>query len=171
MESAVSSVAREFSHRGVQAGPARNATESAFHREMRAGPVVLTASFVEGPETLVDRAEFRSTLAKTRQLQLNGISDGGDASVGSFFGLILHGVKRVGAKRYWRELGFVRLAIPNRDCTRYLASYDLVTRYADTDVEDSDREAAIAAGVPIERIRRPSALLLERRRAATGPRA
>lgn len=160
-ETSLASVSKQFAHHGITADAKLNPTCSHYHREVASGPIILTASFVPSPNFVVREARFRETLAMSRQLSL---LEGGDPGGDRLYGVLLHGVKRIGLRLYRDALGFFQLAIPNRACNGYDAIYNLAERYADTEIDPKDVAAAMEAGVPIDPVRRPSALLREYRR-------
>jgi hypothetical protein len=158
-------VSQQFAHKGIVAESRPNETYSHHHREVTAGPIVLTSSFVRTPSTLVPEARFRDSLARSRQLSL--LEENG--AVGKrLYAVILHGTKEFGGRRQWDTLGFFRLAIPNRALTAYEAIYDLAARYAETEVHPDDIAASLEHGVPIDEVRRPSTLLKQYRRRESG---
>ncbi|MHB8356190.1 MAG: hypothetical protein ACYDDQ_05830 [Vulcanimicrobiaceae bacterium] len=165
-EQALRAVAREFQHRGVMAHSILNSTRGNYHTEVSCGPAVLTASFVLHQGDLVRMAMFRRTLARSSQLSLLGEPE--EDPQGKFFGIVLHGNKRIGEKRLHEKLGFVEMAIPDRNCNGYLDVVDLANRYANADVDPADVAAAMRNGVAIETVRRPSALLREHRHVVGG---
>jgi hypothetical protein len=159
--------AARFAHRGLSVSPKPNVTGSHFHREVYAGPVVLTESFAESPGALVQQAQFRDTLA--REAQMNWLEPEEERSVipleDRVYGIVLHGVRRVGPKqRRTDDFGFLQLAIPNKECTKYLAVYNLAQRYASHEVEPDDIAAMMERGVPIEPQRPPSSVFRQYRR-------
>jgi hypothetical protein len=159
-ETVLRDVAKEFGHRGISAEAKANATNSNFHSEAVSGSVVLTESYVQKSGELVELADFRQQLAESAQLRLMGADEAGTL----FYAIVLHGYRREGKHKFPYRLGFVELAIPNKECTGYLDVFDLVNRYAAADVDPADRAAAAADAVATERVRKPSALLIERRR-------
>lgn len=165
-ETSLAQVARQFAHRGIREAAVANSTFSNFHREITAGPVVLTASFVHSPNKVVREARFRNSLAEGRELSF--FEEPVIVKGERLYAVLLHGYRQVGKIKYPDALGFLQLAIPNRSCTGYEAAYNLPLRYAKTEVDPEDIAASMNTAVPIEPTRRPSALLREYRRWADG---
>lgn len=106
------------------------------HVEVHSGPVVLTASTVTNPCDMVDRAEFRESLAhETNELRLNLKGEG---EVGPedlpLYAILLHSRFRTARsedRQYSYLPGSAYLAFPNQGCDHYLHTVNLFDRYAD----------------------------------------
>lgn len=155
--------AERFAHRGVSVMPQKNATGSHWHREARGGSVILTQSFAEHPGAIVQRAQFRDTLGRSRQRELFARQEQDTGGV-ALYGIILHGSLSVGREIEREQFGFYQLAIPNRDCTNYLAVYNLAKRYADAEFDPEDLAAMMDRGVPLEEQRPASTVFKPYRR-------
>lgn len=80
----------------------------------------------------------------------------------------MHGARRVGFRqRSYEEFGFLRIAIPNADCTEYLDVINVAKRYANAEVDPEDIAAMMERGVPIEPQRKPSSVFEQYRRRAS----
>jgi hypothetical protein len=158
--------ATRFAHRGMKISAKTNVTGSHYHREVTAGPIVLTESFADSPKALVQPAIFRDTLARSPQISFLDEEEEPEGDL--LYGMVLHGVRRVGRRqRRHDEFGFMYLGIPNKDCTKYLALYNIAKRYADHEVDPNDIATMMERGVPIEPQRRPSSVFEQYRRRGT----
>jgi len=106
------------------------------HVEIHSGPVVLTASTVTNPCDMVDRAEFRESLAyETNELRLN-LEGQGEVLPDRLplYVILLHSRFRTARsedRQYSYLLGSAYLAFPNKGCDYYLHTVNLFDRYAD----------------------------------------
>jgi hypothetical protein len=126
-----------------------NSRGTAYHSRVIAKPLVMTASAVATPTTMVRRAEFRETLARSPQISLFPDDENGGTAL---FGLYLHGPMIDEKARPLPVLGFARLAFPDRYCRSYVGYVDLLSTYA----------PEMKAGyIPSEQIERASITLLE----------
>ncbi len=106
------------------------------HVEVHSGPVVLTASTVTNPCDMVDRAEFRESLAReTNELRLNLEAD---EELGPrdlpLYVILLHSKFRTARsedRQYSYLPGSAYLAFPDEGCGHYLHTINLFDRYAD----------------------------------------
>lgn len=103
-----------------------------WHTEVRAGPVVLTESAVRTPCGLVNRAEFRKTLARDGQMSFfeSDVRLDGD----SLYLLMLHSTSswtsRDHIAAYGHLPGSVYLAYPAHDLTSYVHTINLFDMFA-----------------------------------------
>jgi hypothetical protein len=110
---------------GLAAEAKPNAGHNCFHTYVQAGPVSLTASFVDRPHTIVRRAVFREGYAATTQADLFR-QDEPLPPLTSLYSILLHGADR-------REPGqpsFMVVRFPTADCKSYFEDrMDLLGRY------------------------------------------
>lgn len=106
----------------VTADVMRNEAGNCFHTRVTVGRVVLTASAVEAPNSLVRDAVFRKTLAESSQHHLfrERSLPPPDALL---YAIILHGPTGVGILR---APGFIRVAFPSNELDSYVTSVDVV---------------------------------------------
>lgn len=105
---------------GVEVRAERNKAKNSWHREVRSGPFLLTASFVNTPSEIVRVAEFRKTLAADSQLPLFTEQEETEPA-NHCYGIILHGKTDDSDD----ATPFLRLAFPSRSCDDYLLNLDL----------------------------------------------
>lgn len=99
------------------------------HTEVIAGPVVLTENSVQSPCAMVEKAEFRLTLAESSQLSLWEEPRSEDASL---YALLLHSKYSGPESRKFGHLpGSAYLAFPAKDLESYVHEIDLFERYPD----------------------------------------
>jgi hypothetical protein len=116
---------------GVEAKAVR--AEGSFwnHTEVRAGLVILTESTVQSPCALVEKAEFRETLARNAQLQFWNDADGVEGK--HLYVLLLHSryqtLDRDDMLQNGHLPGSLYLAYPARDLESYVHSINLLDRY------------------------------------------
>jgi hypothetical protein len=112
-------VAERHQADGIRVAYHPNRKRTSFFTQVTCGRIVLTQSFVEKPETIVRRAEFRNTRARSNQLEL--FSDNPpplpDAPLST---LLIHGEARGGRHPYFADIVF-----PAPDCKSYLARIEL----------------------------------------------
>lgn len=166
-ETSFKRTAERFAHRGMRVAAQRNKSGSHNHEEARVGPIVLTQSFADSPETIVQQASFRDTLARARAI--SWLDQDEEQPAGELlYGIVMHGARRVGFKqRRYEELGFLSVAIPNADCTEYLDVINIGKRYANAEVDPEDIAAMMERGVPIEPQRKPNSVFEQYRRRAS----
>lgn len=103
------------------------------HTEVRAGPVVLTANSVQTPCALVEKAEFRLTLARDAQGVL--FPDERLTESSPLYALLLHSKSRwdsVSDRRQFGHLpGSAYLAFPSADLNSYVHEINLFERFPD----------------------------------------
>jgi hypothetical protein len=162
-ESSFAITTEKFSHRGVTVSAHKNSTRSHHHREARGGPVLLTQSFADYPGALAQPAQFRDTLARSRQQSLLS-SEEPVREGAALYGIIQHGYPKIGSSTERDQFGFYELAIPNKDCTEYLHVYNLAERYANAEFDPNDLAAMMDRGVPLERQQPASAIFKPYRR-------
>ena len=126
---------------GLDAQAIVNKSRNAWHTEVRSGAVVLTAAAAPTPNTIIRRAEYRRTLARSNQGYLFGPPFGpkepepGDR----LYGIVLHGPDGV----FRNRPGFVEVVFPDPSLTTYVGRVNLLARYPET---------ASQIEVPVERI-------------------
>jgi hypothetical protein len=102
-----------------------------YHTEVHAGPIVLTENSVPTPCALIEKADFRLTLARDAQGTL--FPDERLAADSPLYVLLLHSKSRwddPGDRRTYRHLpGSAYIAIPSVDLTHYLHEISLFERF------------------------------------------
>ncbi|HVR46918.1 MAG TPA: hypothetical protein VMT95_09850 [Candidatus Binatia bacterium] len=131
----------------------RNQRKTSFHTRITAPNMILTASAVATPKTLVRHAEFRQTLARDPQLSL--LPDADEGSGTAYYSLYIHGPLVTPEGLSLPKLGFAHLVFPDRFLTKYVGRVDLLSTYA------AERAPV---NIPVEEIRRATVTLLERLR-------
>lgn len=131
----------------------RNLRKTSFHTRITAGSMILTASAVATPKTVVRHAEFRQTLARDSQLTL--WSDPDENAGAAYYSLYIHGPLVTPQGLSLPKLGFAHLVFPDRFLTKYIGRVDLLTNYA-------AERAPI--NIPVEEIQRATITLLEQLR-------
>jgi len=106
----------------VLAEVVHNQAKNCFHTRITRGRVVLTASAVEAPNSLVRDAIFRKTLAESSQHHLFG-GDRIPPEDALLYGIILHGPTGVGLVP---SPSFIRIAFPSNELDEYIANIDLL---------------------------------------------
>ena len=106
------------------------------HVEVHSGPVVLTASTVTNPGDMVDRAEFRASLAyETNALRFDLEGEGqADPDDLPLYAILLHSrfrTTRSEDHQYVYLPGSAYLAFPNEGCDHYLHTVNLFERCSD----------------------------------------
>lgn len=99
---------------GAVASAQPNCIGNCNHTEIRFGPVILTASFVETPNTVVRSAEFRKTFARSNQLYLFE-SPAPPSFDDPLYCILLHGVSDDPRKPH-----FIQIRFPTPDCEGYV---------------------------------------------------
>lgn len=118
------------------------------HTEIRSGPVVLTENTVQTPCALVEKAEFRLTLAESNQLALWDVAVPEDAPL---YALLLHSRSKwetIDKRRKYGHLpGSAYIAFPSRDLEFYLHEINLFERFPEIVAthmpEEWDKEARL----------------------------
>jgi len=145
---------RIIAKRNGLAGVARrNRRKTSYHTRVTAANMILTASAVPTPSTIVRHAEFRETLARDSQLFLFGDPEEGAGS--AYYALYIHGSLQTPEGFSLPKLGFANLVFPNRYLSGYVGRVDLLTTYV------PDRAPV---NIPIEEIQRATVTLLEQLR-------
>jgi hypothetical protein len=112
------------------------------HVELHAGPFIFTCNTVPSPAALVDRAEFRMTLAEGNQLSLFDTSD--DTEKRAVYGMLLHSRSnwdnRDDRQRFAHLPGSAYLVFPAPGLAYYVHEVNLFERFPDV----------VAANVPNE---------------------
>lgn len=110
---------------GLVAEAKPNAIRNCFHTYVQAGPVSLTASFVDAPRTVVRRAVFREGYAATTQADFFR-QDVPLPQLTSLYSILLHGA----VHREPAQPAFMVVRFPTTDCTAYFDErLDLLARY------------------------------------------
>ena len=119
-------------HEGLEASALRADKSGWFHTEVRSGPVVLTQNSVQAPCALVDKAEFRCTLAGDSQLTLWPSARPEDAPL---YLLLLHSRSHWAtpetAARFGHLPGSAYLAFPSPSLDTYAHVINLFERFPD----------------------------------------
>lgn len=106
-----------------------------YHTELRGGPVVLTASSVPTPCAMVERAEFRETLARDNALRLWHEPGDLPPEDAPLYLLLLHSKSRWITGDEWREYGHLPgsayLAFPSPTLDFYAHEIDLFGLFPD----------------------------------------
>lgn len=102
------------------------------HTELWAGPVVITANAVPYPCGLVEKAEFRLTLAKDSQLSLWD-AESAAAAERRLYALLLHSASAWDDPGDWQKYGHlpgsIYLAFPSPNLRWYVHAMNLFERY------------------------------------------
>lgn len=137
---------------GIKATVAPNASDNSSHVRVKAGPLILTASFVSTHNTMVRSAEFRKTYARdTTQIMFEGVypDEEGPDPDSSVYAILLHGSNRKAKTEEEQALpAFARIAFPDHTCTKYLTGVDLLRRFWNTG-EDANSLAG-ALGISLK---------------------
>jgi hypothetical protein len=103
------------------------------HVELHAGPFVLTCNTVPAPAALVDKAEFRMTLAESNQLSL--FDPPGDVEQQTVYGMLLHSRsnwdKHHDRQRFAHLPGSGYLVFPAPGLDYYVHEVNLFERFPD----------------------------------------
>lgn len=145
-ESGLRNIARLWPNSKATAEP--NGTGTAFHTLIQIKNVTMTQSAVETPGTVVRDAAFRNEYAdaqsrfvidaKAQELVVEEYLPPTDATL---YGIIIHGPIEFGLGKPGRsQVGFIRVAFPNRDMSGYIDSIDLLARFPDVVAEMADTE-------------------------------
>jgi hypothetical protein len=125
VEDGLHSLAKRFKLRNPE--PRLNHAKNSFHVELISGQTVLTASAVAAPNEMVREALFRNTLARARQRKLFKQDEDDAPLPGSpLYGIVLYGPPEKGDQRF---PGFVTVAFPDRTCSYYHRSVDLMAKF------------------------------------------
>lgn len=106
----------------IRASAELNHGGTSFYTLLSSGNVYLTANAVEHRNKPVRKAMFRETYARVSQPNLFG-EPPEEGTV--LYGLLLHGADELNKARP----EFVHIAVPNKDCSEYLARVDLFDRF------------------------------------------
>lgn len=129
-----------------------NRRRTSFHTRVTANDMVLTASAVATPRTIVRHAEFRETLARDSQMTLwNDPGPEGSA----YYSLYIHGPLVTPQGHSLPKLGFAHLVFPNRFLTSYIGRIDLLESYAPN---------RAPVNIPVEEIQKATITLLQQLR-------
>lgn len=112
------------------------------HTEIRGGPLVLTESYVASPGAMVDRSDFRLSLATFNDLRL--FEDEDAVTSDTLYVLLLHSrSKRLGAQDDLQTEnlpGSIYFAFPTPGLRRYLHSINLFERFPETVRQETPQE-------------------------------
>lgn len=114
-------IAKPHKDQGINAGYLGNHTGTSYFAQVNCRNVVLTQSFVDSPETMVRKAEFRKTRARNNTPSLFD-NDEPPTADAPLYTLLLHGVED-GKRR--RDPYFIDIVVPDQECRRYLARLKL----------------------------------------------
>jgi hypothetical protein len=98
-------VAERHADDGVRVSYQPNHARTSYYAQVVCGQVVLTQSCVETPETIVRRAEFRNTLARSNQPGLFG-DDPPPIPTAPLFALLIHGEDHQRRHPYFADVVF-----------------------------------------------------------------
>lgn len=131
-----------------------------FHTEIRSGPVILTESAVPSPCALVDKADFRVSLAKSNWLTL--FPDERVAEDAPLYAVLLHSKSRWltedDRKKYEHLPGSAYLAFPAAGLNEYVHEINLFERFPDVVTQHLPKEWTADARIRYQRnARRPAA--------------
>lgn len=119
-------------HSGITAAVAKADKSGWNHTEIRSGPVVLTQNSVQSPCALVDKAEFRCTLAEHSQLTFWPEDRPADATL---YGLLLHSRSVWEAPEQYAKYahlpGSAYLAFPSPSLDAYVHVVNLFEKFPD----------------------------------------
>jgi hypothetical protein len=114
---------------GVAASVVRSRMSNWNHTELRSGPVILTASSVQGPCDLVEESEFRSTLARSNQGVL-WPEPGDEPEPGSpLYAILLHSKGRLPQALKGYLPGSAYVAFPLPDLSGYAHEINLFDKF------------------------------------------
>jgi hypothetical protein len=101
-----------------------------YYNEITCGRVVITQSCIVDPNEVPRTALFRTTLARSGQLELFNAIEDTDAD-DLLYTILTHGVDVTSRRR--SRPGFAKFQFPNRDCSKYVDDgIDLFKRFPDT---------------------------------------
>jgi hypothetical protein len=114
---------------GASQSQTRNKTNSHTHTVVRMGNVLLTQSQAEGPDDIIQTAEFRKGYAMQSQLELFGGRPSDTVGDRHLYALLLHGP----AYNSPRQPRFMSVVFPTRDCQSYVfdATISMYERFSD----------------------------------------
>lgn len=107
-----------------------NSTGSSKHVVIEIDDVILTQSLADGPNDIIQQANFRNTYAEGSQLSLLEAHEGRRAATASrkLYAMFLHG-----ASENPRQPEFMAIVFPTKDCTAYVfeATINVFTEFED----------------------------------------
>ena len=112
-------VAQRFADEGITVRYRPNHTRTSFYAELRFGRVILTQSYVESPETIIRRAEYRSTLARPNQPDLF-CENPPPLPTDPLYAILIHGEDSKQHNPYFADIVF-----PDQKCQEYLGRVKL----------------------------------------------
>lgn len=105
------------------------------HTEVRSGPIIMTASSVQTPCGIVEKAEFRKTLARNNEMRLWHEPGDDPAADAPLYVLLLHSRSEWPTVDEWREYGHlpgsVYVAYPSPNLESYPHTFNLFERFPD----------------------------------------
>lgn len=105
------------------------------HVELRAGPFIITCNTVPTPAALVDKAEFRLTLAESNQMSLFDLSPAAETEPPAVYGMLLHSrstwLNRDDRRRFAHLPGSAYLVFPAPGLNYYVHEINLFERFPD----------------------------------------
>jgi hypothetical protein len=117
---------------GIASSVVRSRLSNWNHTELRSGPVVLTASSVQGPCDPVEEAEFRSTLARSNQGVLWPEPEDEPEPDAALYVILLHSKSRLPREEQARHgylPGSAYLGFPLPDLSGYAHDINLFDRF------------------------------------------
>lgn len=117
-------IAKQFPE--LSATPERNKARNSHHTRVVCGPVVLTASAVDNPRTLVRKAAFRETYARDNQTYLFD-SYPAPKPGAALYAILIHGP----AMHNQGEPYFADIVFPAPDCQSYVDRIPLFEKFRD----------------------------------------
>lgn len=111
---------QRYKAEGVTAREAANTVGNWHHSELLFKGVVLTASAVESPDTMVRDARFRRTLAKNPQLALGTVELEEDPPSDGLYAVLLYPSGAFTLKAEAATPSFVLVRFPTSDCSTYI---------------------------------------------------
>jgi hypothetical protein len=123
--------------------------DGSYHTKITAGRVVLTASSVPSPRSVVREAEFRKTYAQSSQHELFVKNPEPPQDDALLYAILLHGPDVNDLKRP----GFMTIAFPNSRCTEYVHAIDLFRKFADVEQAVRTNDVEIIGAELLVRLR------------------
>jgi hypothetical protein len=112
-------VATKYQSDGVYVSYQLNRRKTAYFTQVSCGRVILTESYVATPETIVRRADFRKTFARSNQPTLFG-DDHPPLPADPLYALLIHGEDNKARHPYFADIVF-----PDPTVSTYLARIGL----------------------------------------------
>lgn len=107
-----------------------NSNGSAHHTRLSSNNVFLTISSVRTPGNIVRPAGFRQEYAVSNQFELFTPATPPPPEDHYLYAVLLHGPdRRLNGRKYAERPGFAHLAVPDKDCERYVARLNLFAAY------------------------------------------